>query len=242
MFNHSLIILPTYNEALNIQLMIDKLFELYPKVSILVIDDNSPDKTSDLVETIKNKHPNLFLITRSGKLGLGTAYLEGFQWALSKKFEFIFQMDCDFSHDPKDLRNLMDDIINQNAHLAIGSRYSNNQVRTNGWSLHRLLLSTFAAFTLRAITGLKIRDSLGGFKCFKRDALLGINLSNIISKGFVFQFEINYKVSSKGFKIIETPIIFSERIMGVSKMNINIIFEAIVVILKLRLLKISGRD
>ncbi len=242
MFNQSLIILPTYNEALNVQLMISKLFELYPQVSILVIDDNSPDKTAMVVEMLKDKHPSLYLIKRAEKLGLGSAYLEGFHWALLKKFQFIFQMDCDFSHDPKDLLNLLNDLNRENAYLAIGSRYSNNQVRTSGWSLHRLLLSYFAALTLRAITGLTIRDSLGGFKCFRRETLESINLSNIMSKGFVFQFEMNDKVSSKGLKIIETPVVFSDRVMGVSKMNVSIIIEAVFVILKLRIIKIIGRD
>ncbi len=240
MINQSVVIIPTYNEALNVQPMIEKLFELYPEISILIIDDNSPDKTSMVVETLKGQHPTLFLIKRAGKLGLGTAYLEGFEWALLKKFQFIFQMDCDFSHDPKDLQVLLNDLINHNAQLAIGSRYSNNGVRTQDWPAHRLILSFTAAFFLRTFTGLKVRDALGGFKCFRREALEKINLKNIISKGFVFQFEINYKVHALDYKIIEVPIIFSQRIMGVSKMSFGIILEAVLVIWELRWKKFNN--
>ena len=241
MINQSVVIIPTYNEALNVQPMIEKLFELYPEISVLIIDDNSPDKTSYVVEALKTKHPSLYLIKRAGKLGLGTAYLEGFEWALLKKFRFIIQMDCDFSHDPKDVQNLLNEVINQNAEVAIGSRYSGNAIRTENWPIRRLLLSYTAAFGLRVLTGLKIRDALGGFKCFRREALEKINLKNIISKGYVFQFEINYKVHSLGYKIIEVPIIFSQRVMGVSKMNLGIILEALMVICQLRIKKFSNK-
>ena len=241
MIENSVVIIPTYNEALNVQPMIEVLFELYPHISILIIDDNSPDKTSMVVESLKTIHSRLYLIKRSGKLGLGTAYLEGFGWALLQKYEFIFQMDCDFSHDPKDLQNLQNSLINENAQLAIGSRYSDSAIRTKDWPLHRLILSYTAAYVLRALTGLKIKDALGGFKCFRRDALEKINTKNIISKGFVFQFEINYKIHSLGLKIIEVPIIFSQRIMGSSKMNFNIILEALKVLFQLRFKKILGK-
>lgn len=241
MIDSSIVIIPTYNEALNVQPMIEKLFELYPQISILIIDDNSPDKTSMVVEALQKLHPRLFLINRAGKLGLGTAYLEGFEWALSKKFKFIFQMDCDFSHDPKDLQNLLNELINQNSDLAIGSRYSESAIRTKDWPVHRLALSYTAAFFLRTFTGLKTRDALGGFKCFRIEALETINLKNIISKGYVFQFEINYKIHSKDLKIIEVPILFSQRVMGVSKMNFGIILEAVNVILILRIKKFTDR-
>lgn len=241
MFNQSVVIIPTYNEALNVLPMIEKIFELYPEISILIIDDNSPDKTAALVETLKSIHPTLYLIKRTGKLGLGTAYLEGFKWALIKKFKFIFQMDCDFSHDPKDLKKLANMLITQNAELAIGSRYSGNTIRTENWPFGRLVLSLSAAFFLRFFTGLKTKDSLGGFKCFRRETLEKINLRNIISKGYVFQFEINYKIFSSGSKIIEVPIIFSQRIMGESKMGLGIIIEAIVVICRLRIMKLLNK-
>lgn len=241
MIESSVVIIPTYNEALNVQPMIEKLFELYPQISILIVDDNSPDKTALVVETMRAIHSRLFLIQRAGKLGLGTAYLEGFEWALIKKFKFIFQMDCDFSHDPKDLQNLINSLINENAEVAIGSRYSGNAIRTKDWPLHRLILSYTAAFVLRILTGLRIKDALGGFKCFRSEALGKINLKNIISKGFVFQFEINYKIHLMGFKIIEVPIIFKQRVMGSSKMNLKIIVEALKVLCQLRLKKFMGK-
>lgn len=241
MINQSVVIIPTYNEALNVQLMIEKLLELYPGISVLIIDDNSPDMTSLVVETLQTIHPNIFLIKRSAKLGLGTAYTEGFEWALLKKFTFIIQMDCDFSHDPKDVQNLFNELINQNADLAIGSRYSGHAIRTENWPLGRLVLSYSAAFMLRILTGLKIRDALGGFKGFRREALEKLNLKNIISKGYVFQFEINYKIHTMGYKIIEVPIIFSQRTLGESKMNIGIIIEAALVILQLRFKKLTGK-
>lgn len=241
MINQSVVIIPTYNEALNVKPMIEKLFELYPDISILIVDDNSPDKTSMVVEALRGIHSRLFLIKRSGKLGLGTAYLEGFEWALLKKFKFIFQMDCDFSHNPKDLQNLMNALVNQNAELAIGSRYSDSAIRTENWPLRRLILSYSAAIFLRLLTGLKTRDALGGFKCFRREALEKINLKNIISKGYVFQFEINYKVFSNESKIIEVPIIFSQRVKGESKMDLSIILEAVMVICRLRFMKLSNK-
>lgn len=238
MVHQSLVIIPTYNEALNVHAMIERLFELYPELSILIIDDNSPDKTAFVVEALKTKYPNLFLIKRERKLGLGTAYVEGFKWALFKKFKVIAQMDCDFSHDPKDLGRLIEALSKEDAFLAIGSRYSGNDTRTQNWPWYRLLLSLSAGFILRLFSGLKIRDISGGFKCFRREALEKIDLNQIISKGYVFQFETTYKIHAQGFKIIEVPIIFSERIHGQSKMDFKIILESFVVMFRLRLKKI----
>lgn len=240
MIANSLVIIPTYNEALNVHSMIERLFELYPLISILIIDDNSPDHTARVVEELQSLHPRLFLLKRAGKLGLGTAYLEGFKWALARDFQYIAQMDCDFSHDPSDVIKLLHAVSTHGAGMAIGSRYSNNEIRTRDWSFHRFIISFLASFVFRTFTGMKIRDMQGGFKAFQRTTLEKINFNNIISHGYVFQFEINYKVHSLGISIVEVPIIFYQRVLGVSKMNSSIIFEAIKVFLYLRYKKLRG--
>jgi dolichol-phosphate mannosyltransferase len=240
LLDQSLVIIPTYNEALNVHSMIERLFHLYPEISILIIDDNSPDKTAMVVEDLQKHNPRLFLLKRAGKLGLGTAYLEGFNWALKREFHYIAQMDCDFSHDPSDIKNLLDALRKQNADLAIGSRYSDKEVRTKDWSLHRLLLSFSASFMLRTLTGMQVYDMQGGFKVFKRSALEKINLTNIISRGYVFQFEINYKIHAQKLVITEVPIIFYQRMLGVSKMHSGIIIEALKVFIQLRFKKWRG--
>lgn len=238
MINHSLVIIPTYNEALNVHSMIERLFHLYPEISVLIIDDNSPDKTAHVVEDQQLNYARLHLIKRSGKLGLGTAYLEGFQWALTKNYKYIAQMDCDFSHDPSDVIRLINELANSD--LAIGSRYSENERRTKDWPLRRLILSYSASTMFRWFTGMKIKDISGGFKAFKRETLERINLKNIVSKGYVFQFEMNYKVHSLKMKITEVPIIFYQRTLGVSKMNSGIMLEAIKIFIYLRLKKFMG--
>lgn len=238
MFDQSVVIIPTYNEALNVHSMIERLFHLYPDISILIIDDNSPDHTAKVVEGLQDKNPNLFLLKREGKLGLGTAYLAGFNWAMMRDFEYIAQMDCDFSHDPSDIKNLLNALIK--ADLAIGSRYSENKIRTKDWPVHRLALSYIASFLFRVFTGMKIKDMSGGFKAFRRTTLEKINMENVVSKGYVFQFEMNYKVHSLGLKIVEVPIIFYQRMLGVSKMNSGIMVEAVKVFIYLRFKKIMG--
>lgn len=238
MINHSLVIIPTYNEALNVHSMIERLFHLYPEISVLIIDDNSPDKTANVVEDLQSTYSRLHIIKRAGKLGLGTAYLEGFHWALSKQYKFIAQMDCDFSHDPSDVIRLINAL--ENADLAIGSRYSGNERRTKDWPLRRLILSYSASTMFRWFTGMKTRDISGGFKAFKRETLEKINLKNIVSKGYVFQFEMNYKVHSMKLSIVEVPIIFYQRMLGVSKMNSGIMLEAIKIFIYLRFKKLMG--
>lgn len=238
MINHSLVIIPTYNEALNVHSMIERLFHLYPEISVLIIDDNSPDKTSNVVEDLQSTYSRLHIIKRAGKLGLGTAYLEGFHWALSKQYRFIVQMDCDFSHDPSDVIRLIKAL--ENADLAIGSRYSENERRTKDWPLRRLILSYSASTMFRWFTGMKTRDISGGFKAFRRETLERINLKNIVSKGYVFQFEMNYKVHSMNMKIVEVPIIFYQRMLGVSKMSSGIMIEAIKIFIYLRFKKLIG--
>lgn len=238
MFDQSVVIIPTYNEALNVHSMIERLFHLYPDISILIIDDNSPDKTALVVEALQDKNPNLFLLKREGKLGLGTAYLAGFKWALMRDFEYIAQMDCDFSHDPSDIKHLLDALIKSD--LAIGSRYSENKIRTKDWPVHRLAVSYIASFMFRTFTGMQIKDMSGGFKAFRRTSLEKINMENVISKGYVFQFEMNYKVHSLGLRVVEVPIIFYQRMLGESKMSSGIMIEAVKVFIQLRFKKMMG--
>jgi len=236
-FKESLIIIPTYNEIDNIERMITTLLGLYPEVSVLIIDDGSPDGTAKKVKELQEKYPQLNLLERSGKLGLGTAYVTGFKWALGKGYNYIFEMDCDFSHDPTAVKDLL--VAAQNHDLAIGSRYING-IRIINWPFRRLLLSYMASIYTRFVTGIPVFDTTGGFKCFSRKALETLNLDQIISSGYIFQLELNYKVWLKGLKIIEVPITFYERRDGQSKMGGGIIFEALWAVLRLRLKKIFG--
>lgn len=229
-----LVIIPTYNEKMNVEKMLGSLKELYPDISILIIDDNSPDGTAQVVEKCQSKLSNIHLIKRVGKLGLGTAYITGFKWALQKDYQFIFEMDCDFSHDPKDITRLLE--AAQENDLVIGSRYIDG-IRIINWPFHRLLLSYGASIYTRFITGLKILDVTGGFKCFKRSTLETINLDRIFSNGYSFQVELNYKVWSLGLKLKEVPIIFTERRDGQSKMSGGIFKEAVWAVIMLRVRK-----
>lgn len=241
-YDKSLIITPTFNEIENIEKMIKTVFSLYEGISMLIIDDGSPDGTADVVKKLQGEFPNLHLIERQGKLGLGTAYVTGFKWAIDKKerdFQYILEMDCDFSHDPKDVKNLISACDQDKYDLAVGSRYIDG-IRIINWPFSRLLISYGGSIYTRMITGLPVLDTNGGFKCFKRETLEGLNLDNIISTGYSFQIELNYKVYCKGFRIKEVPIIFTERREGVSKMSGNIIYEAIFAILKLRMRKFAG--
>lgn len=236
-FHQSLIIIPTYNEIDNIEKMIRTLFSLYPAISLLIIEDGSPDGTANVVKKLQNDFHNLFIIERKGKLGLGTAYVTGFKYALEKKFEYVFEMDCDFSHDPAAVQELLAAALEND--MVIGSRYIGG-IRIINWPFKRLLLSYGASLYTRFITGIPIFDTTGGFKCFTRRALEALDLSNIISNGYSFQLELNYKIWAKGMKIKEVPIIFYERRDGQSKMNGGIIFEAVFAVFFLRLKKIFG--
>ncbi len=236
-YHKSLVIIPTYNEIDNIDKMLSTLIELYPKLNILIIDDGSPDGTANVVKSYQEKNPKVNLIQRSGKLGLGTAYITGFKWALERDFAFIFEMDCDFSHDPKDLPILLE--AAQTNDLVIGSRYVNG-IRIINWPFRRLLLSYCASIYTRIITGLKIKDVTGGFKCFSQKALRSIDLNNILTNGYSFQIELNYKVWSQGLSVKEVPIVFTERRDGQSKMNGGIVREAIFAVITLRMKKILG--
>lgn len=233
----SLIIIPTYNEIMNIERMIDTIFEKYPKVSLLIIEDGSPDGTADIVKKKMESNSNLHIIERTGKLGLGTAYITGFKWALENDYDFIFEMDCDFSHDPDSVKDLL--AAAQDNDLVIGSRYIDG-IRIINWPFRRLLLSYCASIYTRFMTGIPVQDTTGGFKCFTRKALKSLNLDKIISNGYIFQLELNYKVWAQGLSVKEVPIIFYERRDGQSKMGGGIIFEAFFNVINLRLRKILG--
>ncbi len=233
----SLVIIPTYNEIDNVQRMTETLFQLYPELSVLIIDDGSPDGTGAKVKELKGRFKNLHLIERQGKLGLGTAYTTGFGWALQHDYEFVFEMDCDFSHDPAQVQDLL--IAAQENDLVIGSRYIGG-IRIINWPFKRLLLSYLASIYTRFVTGIPIQDTTGGFKCFTKNALKALDLRSIISNGYSFQLELNYKLWAKGMKIKEVPITFYERRDGQSKMSGGIITEAVFAVFILRLKKVFG--
>jgi dolichol-phosphate mannosyltransferase len=221
--NQTIIIVPTYNERENLPRMAAKLLSLPVAVDVLVVDDNSPDGTGKIADELAAKHPQIHVLHRAGKEGLGRAYLAGFQWALEKNYEFIFEMDCDFSHDPDEIPNFLK--AAQNADLVIGSRYTGG-VRVLNWPLKRLLLSRCAGVYVWLVTGLPVTDPTGGFKCFRRRALQALNLERVHSNGYSFQIEITHRLWRQGFAVAEVPIIFADRIRGQSKMAGGIINEA----------------
>ncbi|MCC7430180.1 polyprenol monophosphomannose synthase [bacterium] len=238
MTEKKLIIVPTYNEIENIALLIESIQNLFLGLDILVVDDNSPDKTAMLIKELMKTDKTIHLLERKGKLGLGTAYVEGFKWAIKNDYTIVFQMDADFSHNPEILVKFLDEIKEND--LVLGSRYITG-VNVVNWPLSRLLLSYFANVFTQKITGMPIKDATGGFKCFKIDVLKTINLENIRSDGYSFQIEMTFKSWVKGFKIKEIPIIFVDRERGTSKMNKDIIWEAAFLIFRLRLGKMLGR-
>ncbi len=230
-----LVIIPTYNEKDNIANIAETIFDLAEDYHILVIDDNSPDGTASIVETLQEKWPRrLFLLSRNGKLGLGTAYITGFKWALERDYEYIFEMDADFSHNPDDLNRLLD-ACREGADLAIGSRYVTG-VNVINWPIGRILVSYFASMYVRIVTRMKIKDTTAGFKCYRRIVLEQLDLDRIRFKGYAFQIEMKFKTWKSGFNIVEIPIIFTERKHGVSKMSGGIFNEALwgVIVMKLQ--------
>ena len=231
----AIVIVPTYNEAENIANLIDKIFSVDSNLHILVIDDNSPDGTAEIVKRISEKDPRVHLIKRPGKLGLGTAYIEGFKYALANGYEAIFEMDADFSHNPEDIPRFLDAL--EDADLVIGSRYLTG-VNVINWPLRRLMLSYFANLYTRIITGMPVRDATGGYKCFRAEALKQIDLDKVKTNGYGFQIEMNFRFWAKGFRVKEIPIVFVDRRNGVSKMNKKIILEAVFLVWKLKLCKI----
>ncbi len=231
--NKNLVIIPTYNEKENIEKMIKKVFSLSMPFDLLIIEDNSPDGTADIVKTLQKEYPdNLHMIERSGKLGLGTAYITGFKWALEKKYDYICEMDADFSHNPDDLIRLVN-ACEEGADLAIGSRYITG-VNVVNWPIGRVLMSYYASSYVRFITRMKVRDTTAGFKCYNRKVLETINLDNIKLKGYAFQIEMKFTTWKYGFKIVEVPIIFTERQEGASKMSGGIFNEAVWGVIKMK--------
>ncbi len=226
----SLIIIPTYNERENVVKMHDALRSLYPSIGLLFIDDNSPDGTGAVVDELCSKDHLTHAIHREGKLGLGTAYIAGFRWALERDYEFVFEMDCDFSHDPSYVADFLH--VASHADLVLGSRYTSG-ISVINWPLRRVLLSVFATMYVKIITGLPANDATGGFKCFRRKVLEAIDMDNIRSNGYSFQIELTYYAWLKGFKIREVPIIFYERSNGISKMNKKIVYEAVFMVWRL---------
>ncbi len=227
----SIVVIPTYNEKDNVASIIIAVLKQIDDLNVLIVDDNSPDGTADIVREMQKTIPNIHLIVRSGKMGLGTAYCEGFKYALNLGFDAIFEMDADFSHDPKELPRFLETLKDND--LVIGSRYIKG-VNVVNWPLSRLILSYGANMYTRIITGMSIMDATGGFKCFRAEALKRIDLDTIRSNGYGFQIEMNFRLWKSGARIKEIPIIFIDRTSGVSKMNNKIIYEAVFLVWKLK--------
>lgn len=233
----SVILIPTYNERENIARIVEAIFALPQLLDVLIIDDNSPDNTAEIVQLLQLKYPDrLYLEQRKGKLGLGTAYIHGFQWALARSYQFIFEMDADFSHNPADLQKLYNACANNSADVAVGSRYVNGG-NVKNWTWERIILSYGASWYVRLITGMPVRDSTAGFICYKRSVLEALNLQDINVTGYAFQIEMKYKAWKKGFHIAEIPITFIDRVFGESKMSIKIFNEALKSVFALRFKK-----
>ena len=230
----SLVIIPTYNEKENIERIIRKVFSFEKAFDILIVDDGSPDGTAQIVKSLQNEFKGLHIEERTGKLGLGTAYIHGFKWALKKNFDFIFEMDADFSHDPNDLLRLYDACKEKNNDLAIGSRYTNG-VNIVNWPMSRFLMSFFASKYVKFVTGLPVNDSTAGFICYKRSVLETINLDKIQFVGYAFQIEMKFKTWKSGFDIIEVPVVFTDRKEGYSKMDTSIFFEAFIGVIQMKI-------
>jgi dolichol-phosphate mannosyltransferase len=239
MTDKKLVIIPTYNEKENIKEIIEKIFYLNQGFEILVIDDGSPDETAYIVKELMNKYPDtLHLIERPGKSGLGTAYITGFKYAIERKYDYIFEMDADFSHNPDDLIELYEACHKRNADVVIGSRYITG-VNVVNWPMSRVIMSYYASKYVRWITGMKVKDATAGFKCYRFRVLNTIDLDRIKMKGYGFQIEMKYTAWRLGFKIVEVPIIFIDRKLGSSKMNSGIFGEAAWGVFKLRFRKIK---
>jgi len=230
-----LVIVPTYNEIENIDRVVEVVLGLPIKVHLLIVDDSSPDGTGTRIKELQSKHTrSLHLVERSGKLGLGTAYIKGFQWALDREYKYICEMDADFSHNPNDLPLLFDACDNSSADVAIGSRYISG-VNVVNWPMSRVLISYFASVYVRLITRMKVRDATAGFVCYRRKVLEVINLDKIRFKGYAFQIEMKFKAWKYGFHILEIPIIFTDRKEGTSKMSGSIVSEAIFGVIGLKI-------
>ena len=235
----ALIVIPTYNEAVNLPQIVPQALSQDPRLEVLVVDDNSPDGTGQIADEMARTNPRVRALHREGKLGLGTAYITGFKWALEQGYDYIFEMDADFSHDPAHLKEFLTAI--QDADVVLGSRYLNGKVTIVNWPMSRLMLSYFANVYARWFTGLRIWDLTGGFKCFRRRVLEAIDLSRVRSNGYAFQIEMSVRAWRKGFTLKEIPIVFVDRTEGQSKMNRSIVREAVWMVPRLRLMSIFGR-
>jgi len=234
----TLVVTPTYDEAENIESFIGQVLKQGPSVEILIVDDNSPDGTAAIVERMMKDEKRIHILKRPGKMGLGTAYVDGFRFAIAHKFDYVFEMDADFSHNPEEIPKFLAKAAE--CDLVIGSRYTNG-VRVVNWPIRRLILSYAANVYTRVITGMPVKDATGGFKCFRRTVLEAIDLGRVHSNGYAFQIEMNFKAYSKGFRLCEHPIIFFDRRSGVSKMSRKIVYEAVFMVWKLKFRKLAGK-
>jgi dolichol-phosphate mannosyltransferase len=234
-----LVVIPTYNEAANLPAIVPQALAQDPRIDVLVVDDNSPDGTGKLADDLAAREPRIHVLHREGKLGLGTAYLAGFRWGLERGYGYFIEMDADFSHDPAHLKQFLTAVAG--ADLVLGSRYLGGRVTVVNWPMGRLLLSYCANIYARWLTGLRIWDLTGGFKCFRRRVLEAIDLTQVRSNGYAFQIEMSVRAWRKGFKLAEIPIVFVDRTEGQSKMNRAIVREAVWMVPRLRLMAWSGR-
>ena len=239
MAERALVIIPTYNEATNIPQLVPLVLKQDPRLEVLVVDDNSPDGTGQIADQLAEPEPRVHVLHREGKQGLGTAYRAGFRWAIEREYDYVFEMDADFSHDPKHLPQFLKAV--EDADLVLGSRYLDKKVTVVNWPMTRLLLSYFANVYARVVTGLKLWDATGGFKCFRRKVLEAIDLDSVRSNGYAFQIEMSFRAWRRGFRIVEIPIVFVDRTEGQSKMSGSIVREAIWMVWRLRLLALFRR-
>jgi dolichol-phosphate mannosyltransferase len=228
----ALVIVPTFNERENIARLIERVLAQDPRLDMLIVDDGSPDGTADIVDGIIAGTRRVNILRRPRKMGLGTAYVAGFRWALERGYDFVFEMDADFSHDPQQLPEFL--VAIQSADLVLGSRYRDGKVSVINWPIARLILSYFANVYARQVTGLQVWDATGGFKCFRRSVLETIDLDKVRSNGYAFQIEMSYRALKRGFKIVEIPIVFVDRTEGTSKMSKTIVREAVWMVWRLR--------
>jgi dolichol-phosphate mannosyltransferase len=237
--DRAVVIVPTYNERQNVERLIETILAQDPRLDVLVVDDGSPDGTGAAVDEIAERNTRVHVIHRAAKMGLGTAYIAGFRWALARDYAYVFEMDADFSHDPAHLPQFLE--AAEHADLVLGSRYRDGKVTVVNWPISRLILSYSANLYARAVTGLPLYDSTGGFKCFRRKVLEATNLDAVRSNGYAFQIEMSFRAWKRGFRIVEIPIVFTDRTEGESKMSKRIVREAVWMVWRLRWLAIRGK-
>ncbi len=237
-FMNSLVIIPTYNEAANVEAVISMVLNTLDTLDVLIVDDNSPDGTGAIADAVALRQPRVHVLHRPGKLGLGTAYIAGFHYAVNRKYEYVFEMDADLSHDPAYIPDMLSAI--EGADLVIGSRYLTG-VNVINWPMHRLLLSYFANMYARIVTGIPVRDLTSGFKCFRRRVLEALDLDAVVSEGYAFQIEMTFRCRQQGFQVREIPIVFTDRMHGATKMDKRVVYEAVLLVWKLRVLALMNR-